>query len=232
MTGIIAAMQIEIDLLKASLEGEITTETFSGIEFTQGIIGDEPVVLAVCGIGKVFAAICAQTMILKYAPDLIINTGVAGTLTERLGIGDIAVADRVVQHDMDTTALGDPPGLISGINTVYFPCSEAAVKEFERCIAESGTKSVTGVIASGDLFVHDPAVKERITERFGAVAAEMEGGAIGHVCYVGGTDFIVIRAISDSADGTSCEDYGAFAKASAERSAALTREFLHRKAKK
>ena len=100
MTGIIGAMKIEIEALNAQMENR-QTKTVSGIEFTSGTLCGREVVTAVCGIGKVFAAMCAQTMILLYSPDRIINTGVAGSLSTKLNIGDIAVSDFVVEHDMD-----------------------------------------------------------------------------------------------------------------------------------
>ena len=105
--GIIAAMTIEADLIKEAMT-DVTTEEISGITFVSGKLGQTDAALAVCGIGKVFAALCTQTMILRYAPDCIINTGVGGTLTDKLGIGDLAISNAVVQHDMDTSALGDP----------------------------------------------------------------------------------------------------------------------------
>lgn len=118
MTGIIGAMKIEIEALNAQMENR-QTKTVSGIEFTSGTLCGREVVTAVCGIGKVFAAMCAQTMILLYSPDRIINTGVAGSLSMKLNIGDIAVSDFVVEHDMDTSPLGDPVGMISGLSLIH-----------------------------------------------------------------------------------------------------------------
>ena len=116
--GIIGAMRVEIEALAAAMENP-KTEVISGIEFRSGILCGREAVLAVCGVGKVFAALCAQTMILRCGVDAVINTGVAGTLSGELSIGDIAVAADVVQHDMDTSPLGDPVGLISGLNIVH-----------------------------------------------------------------------------------------------------------------
>ena len=113
--GVIGAMQMEVDNLKAVME-DVTTETYSGVEFVSGKYASKDVVVAKCGIGKVFAAICAEAMILKFDVDKIINIGVAGSLTKDLGVLDVAVANNVVQHDMDTSPLGDPVGLLSGIN--------------------------------------------------------------------------------------------------------------------
>ena len=117
--GIIGAMDIEVDGIVASMSNT-TIEEISGVKYYSGTLSNKNVVVAKCGIGKVFAAICSQTMILKYNPCVIINTGVAGSLSNELNILDVAVADKVVQHDMDTSAIGDPKGLISGINVIYF----------------------------------------------------------------------------------------------------------------
>ena len=214
LVGIIGAMKPEIEAVKNIVENP-ETETVSGIEFVKGQIYGVDVVVAVCGIGKVFAAICAQTMILKYSPDVIINVGVAGALSPELSIGDIAIADSVVQHDMDTTPVGDPPGLISGINIVNFPCNSDVVSLFEECCKERGCNYRVGVIASGDCFVNGKETKKRITDNFNAISCEMEGGSIGHVCYVNGVDFCVLRAMSDSGDENSHNDYAvSLAKAS------------------
>ncbi len=218
--GIIAAMKIEAELIIENMTDAVS-ETWGSITYTGGKIGNTEVICAVCGIGKVFAAMCAQTMIVKYAPDAIVNTGVGGTLTRELTIGDVAVSVDTVQHDMDTSALGDPVGLISGINVIRLPADEG-LKNQVCAVAEAlGMKTKCGTIASGDKFVADPAVKGYITEHFGAIACEMEGAAVGQACYVNGVPYLVIRAISDDADGGACEDYPAFSKKSAENSAKL-----------
>lgn len=225
MIGIIAAMNVEMESLRSHIENPVT-EVISGVRFVRGMLEGKEVVTAVCGIGKVFAALCAQTMILRYAPDMIINTGVAGTLTDQLSIGSIAVSSSVVQHDMDTSPLGDPVGLISGINQVELPADEDLCGRLSACAGALGISTVTGVIASGDQFVASSERKAFITEHFGAVACEMEGAAIGQVCYVNEVPFCVLRAISDSADGSSHMDYPTFVKMAAEQSVALMRRFL------
>ena len=118
--GIICAMKSEAEQLLAAMT-KLETKKIGSMEFHLGTIGKKEVVLCVCGIGKVFAAVCAQTMLLTFAPDCLINSGVAGSLTDALEILDIAVATELVQHDMDTSPLGDPVGMISGIKRVYLP---------------------------------------------------------------------------------------------------------------
>ena len=225
MIGIIGAMGVEVSALADLLENK-KSEQVSGVEYLSGTIYGRDVVLAVCGIGKVFAAICAQTMILKYNPEIIINTGVAGTLSEELSIGDIAISDYVVQHDMDTSPLGDPVGLLSGINIVKIPADEATYKKIESAVKATGTNYRIGTIASGDQFLASNEVKKRIVDNFGAIAGEMEGGSIGHVCYVNKVPFCVLRAISDCADGTGAENYMEFLDKAAENAVEVMKNFI------
>lgn len=225
MIGIIAAMDVEMKSLRSYMENT-ETEVISGIRFVRGTLEGKDVVTAVCGIGKVFAALCAQTMILHYQPQAIINTGVAGTLTDALTIGSIAVSSAVVQHDMDTSPLGDPIGLISGINKVELPADRLLTGQLSACAKVMGIKTATGVIASGDQFVASAERKAFIAEHFKAIACEMEGAAVGQVCYVNKVPFCVLRAISDSADGSSHMDYPTFVQMAAEQSVALMRRFM------
>ncbi|MBQ8837355.1 MAG: 5'-methylthioadenosine/adenosylhomocysteine nucleosidase [Clostridia bacterium] len=225
MIGIICAMKIEADAIRASL-ADTKTETVSGVEFTTGTLHGKEIVIAVCGIGKVFAAVCTEAMIIKYSPELIVNSGVAGTLTDALSIGDIAIAKDLVQHDMDTSALGDPVGLVSGINKIYFEADENAVKAFENAVKEVGANSVVGTIASGDQFMSDTAKKNAIRDRFDAIACEMEGAAIAHVAYVNGVPFAVLRAISDSASGDAQMEYPKFVAMASARSHAIIDAFV------
>lgn len=221
--GIIAAMDLELNELKAAM-ADTETETVSGIEFVRGTVEGRPVVAAVCGIGKVYAAMCAQTMILRYAPNAIVNIGVAGTLTKDLGVMDIAIAGQVCQHDMDTSALGDPVGLISGADRIYFPADPAIVGTLEQCADTLGFRHSTGTIASGDQFIHTPEKKQYLSEQFGAIAAEMEGGSVGQVCFVNGVPFAVLRTISDGDGGTM--DYNTFAALAARNSIQVVRAFI------
>lgn len=225
MIGIIAAMVPEIEKVKAAMTDK-ELRTVSGIEFVSGKLYGKDAVVAKCGIGKVFAALCTQTMILTYAPEYIINIGVGGTLTDKLSIGDIAISSDVVQHDMDTSPLGDPVGLVSGINIVHFPASERLSAGLAATADKLGINNLIGTIASGDQFIASKERKKFIRESFGAVSCEMEGAAVGHVCYVNSVPFAVLRAISDSADDSSHMDYGEFVLLAAERSFNVISEFI------
>ncbi|MBQ9166221.1 MAG: 5'-methylthioadenosine/adenosylhomocysteine nucleosidase [Oscillospiraceae bacterium] len=227
MIGIIGAMQVEIEGLKAMLEGPETT-TISGIDFTTGKLHGKEVVLAVCGVGKVFAALCAQTMILRFGVKALINTGVAGTLCRELGIGDVAISTDVVQHDMDTSGLGDPVGLLSGINVIHLPASTTLSALVADVVRELSLNYRLGTIATGDQFLCEKGKKDWIHDTFGAVAGEMEGGSIGHVCYVNQVPFVVIRTISDDADGNAPENFPLFAEATAKSAIRITAAVLEK----
>lgn len=225
--GIIGAMKIEVEKLCAMAEN-VKKEKVGGIEFNVGDLCGHQVIIAVCGVGKVFAAMCAQAMILNYSPDAIINTGVAGALASELRVGDVAVAENVVQHDMDTSPIGDPVGLISGINMVQIPADEKISSSLKKTAADLGMTCLSGTIASGDQFIADKAKKAYIKNTFSAIACEMEGAAIGQVCYVNGTPFGILRSISDNGDESAGMSYDKFIGVAVENSVKILTEFLNK----
>ena len=225
--GIIGAMKIEVEKL-CSMAENVKKEKFGGIEFNVGDLCGHQVIIAVCGVGKVFAAMCAQAMILNYSPDAIINTGVAGALASELRVGDVAVAENVVQHDMDTSPIGDPVGLISGINMVQIPADEKISSSLKKTAADLGMTCLSGTIASGDQFIADKAKKAYIKDTFSAIACEMESAAIGQVCYVNGTPFGILRSISDNGDESAGMSYDKFIGVAVENSVKILTEFLNK----
>ena len=225
--GIIGAMDVEVKALRERMEN-VSEEEISGVRFFSGVLCGKEVVVARSGIGKVFAAICAQTMILAFKVTHVINTGVAGTLTDKLGLLDVAIADGVVQHDMDTSPIGDPVGLISGINKVVLPTSCELAAYARRTAEEIGKKTYTGIVASGDQFICDPERKRFIVDNFNGICCEMEGAAIGHVCYVNGVECLIVRSISDSADGSAHMDYPQLVGLAAEQSQRIIEGILEK----
>ena len=214
--GIIGAMDPEVDELVARLESKVS-ETVGSVTYHAGTLLGKRVVIA-----KFFAAICAQTMILKYSPRLIVNTGVGGAAALGLSPLDVVIADKLVQHDMDTSAIGDPKGLVSGINVIYFESDPHAVEVLSNAATAMGVSHRIGTIATGDKFVSSLDEKNRINGDFGACACEMEGCSVAQVAYVNGVKFAVVRAISDSADGSACMEYSKFLPEAARISTALT----------
>ncbi len=226
MIGIICAMDIELEKI-LSLATDKESVSVGYFSYTKGKINGKETVMCVCGVGKVFSALCAHTMILSFSPDIIINVGVAGNLSDKLKIGDIAIARDLVQHDMDTSALGDPVGLVSGINVINFRCDASATKKIEDICSEMGIDHLVGTIATGDRFIASKDEKNRLVSVFDAVACDMEGGAIAQACYINNTPFAAIRALSDDADNGSPTDFGDFCRSSAEKSAEVLRRYIY-----
>lgn len=225
MIGIICALEIEAKKLKDSLKEPVSAR-YGRLEFTRGRLAGRDVVIGMAGVGKVNAAMCAQAMILEYAPSLVINSGVAGSLSPLLGIGDIAVGAGVVEHDFDMTALGDPLAYFNELGGDTFPCDGETAQAIIRAAGREGVRALPAKLASGDRFISDAGDKARLVSRFGAHACDMEAGAIAHVCFNNGVKCAVIRAISDSTDGEHHVEFSKFLPVAAENSARVVMAFL------
>ncbi len=226
MIGIIGAMKGEVEGLKHKVCGP-QKEIISSVEFVSGKMHDKDVVIGMCAPGKVNAAICTEAMILHYHPDIIINSGVAGGTAEGISILDIAVSEAVVQHDVDTTAVGDAKALISGINLIEIPADENAVRVMEKAaLTLDKTKLFKGVIATGDQFIASNEKARELASSFHAVAVDMEGASVGQVCYVNHVPFAVVRAISDNGDHGALLDYPVFLARACEKSVRLMEAFV------
>lgn len=225
MIGILGAMDLEVRTLIERIEGA-RERSFGAFSFTCGTLSGREVAVAQCGVGKVNAAICAQTLILALKPQLIVNIGVAGALAADLSIGDLVIAESVVHHDADTSSLGDPIGMVSTVNRVYFPCDESAREALLSAARGAGFAARAGRVASGDQFVCDPARKQWILKTFSAHVCEMEAGAIAQTCFVNNVPCAIVRAVSDRADGCASVDFRQFVGQSAEQAMALMSAFL------
>ncbi len=220
--GIICAMDSEFDLIKQTCSHG-KTETSGRFTFYVAEYGGKRVVASLCGVGKVNAAACTQAIISGYRPDYFLNSGVAGALSGRLHILDIVVADELVYHDLEERLLEN-----------YFPrCGRfKADKRLQALVQEicAGQQipCITGRITSGDQFVTDSAVKDRIFSATSADAIEMEGCAVGHVCYLNEVPFAIVRCISDGADDQGDMDYDTFVGHAAKRCAKLTLALIER----
>ena len=166
--GIIGAMEPEVNGLIEALS-EHNEEVFGGVLFHTGLLEGKRVAVAKCGVGKVFAAICTEAMICRYAPSLVVNTGVGGAVADGLSTGSVVVATSLCQYDMDTSPLGDPVGLISGINKIYFDADKNAVETLSRIAKEQLGRVVVGTVCSGDRFVASKEEKDRILSLFETV---------------------------------------------------------------
>ncbi len=233
MIGIIGAMDMETDGFTKIME-EPRERVISSVKFTSGKIFGTECVVAKCGIGKVNAAVCAQTMILEYKPDVIINSGIAGSTSNKTHIGSVVIAENVVQHDFDTTAVGDEPATLflpDNTSIKYIPCDNRLCNDLEETCSELGDIDyTTGNIATGDQFIDTKEKRFEINNAFGAVACEMEGGSVGQVCYINKVPFCILRSISD--DSTSSEnvqvEYHTFAQSAAEKSIEIITAYIKR----
>ena len=227
--GIIVAMEKEVALLKSKMNN-LKIHQICNIKFYEGNFNNNKVIFAIAGIGKVNAAITTILLIEHFNPYLIINTGIAGSLNKNINIGDIVLSTDVVQHDMDATGFGYRKGQIPQMPVFFFNADDNL-----RRLAAEVCKEVNpdiqvfeGRIASGDQFVCDQDVKNRIVSEFSAYATEMEGAAIGQAAYLNEIPFLVVRAISDKADGSAQMDYSEFEKAAVDHSVRLTLNMLAR----
>lgn len=223
--GIIGAMELEIEELKSKLKNIKITEK-TGMEFYEGALGDANVVIVRSGIGKVNAALCVQILADLFQVTHIINTGVAGSLNSKLDIGDILVSVDAVQHDMDVTALGYEPGIIPQLSESYFKADQRlidlAVASCQK--VNPDIQVIKGRVVSGDQFIAKKEVKDRLISVFHGDCAEMEGAAIAHGCYLNQIPYVIVRAISDKADGSAEVEYPVFERAAAKHCAKLVED--------
>lgn len=209
--GIIGAMDEEIEILKNHMDIEETVEIAS-MSFFKGKVEDKEVILVRCGIGKVNAAVCTQILASNFKVTHIINTGVAGAVHEDLNVGDIVISADVLQHDFDATGFGYKLGEIPRMDTYIFKADQRLVEIVYDASKDEAIKHKTmiGRILSGDVFVACPDKKNHLWENFEGFCTEMEGASIGHTSYLNNIPFVIIRAISDKADGTAHTNFNEF----------------------
>ena len=225
--GIIGAMELEVETLKASMD--ITNIlTRAGMTFYEGTLHTAPVVIVRSGVGKVNAAICVQILADIFQVTHIINTGVAGSLNAALNIGDIVLSRDVIHHDVDATIFGYAPGEIPQLGIREFPGDEKMLQLAESSCREMNPELqvMSGRIVSGDQFVSDKTAKQKLIDTFQGDCTEMEGAAIAHAAYLNKIPFIIIRAISDKADDSAEMDYPTFERQAAHHCARLTGNFV------
>lgn len=224
--GIIGAMTVEVDTLKDNMT-QRESVIYGGIEFCSGCLEGLDVVVAQCGVGKVNAALCVQIMCDLFRVTHIVNTGVAGSLCADLDIGDFVISQDAMYHDFDCHVLNPlyPVGQVPGMSVHSFPADHKLIElAFSAANHVHSGHARVGRIASGDQFVCDGEIKNRIIENTGALCTEMEGTAIAHASWRNGVPFVIIRAISDKADNSAEIDYPTFEAIAAKRCAAVTRE--------
>ena len=220
--GIIGAMAVEVELLKEKMEN-LTITNHAGMEFYDGVLEGLDAVVVQCGVGKVNAAMCAQILCSVFGVTHLVNTGIAGSLCAELDIGDLVVSRDAMYHDFDCVHFGYEMGKVPGMDVVAFPADEMMIRYALDAAEEVNPGHArTGRVASGDLFVAEKSIKNRIIERTGAICTEMEGAAIAQTAYRNKVPFVILRAISDKADDSAQMDYPTFETQAAHRCAEVT----------
>lgn len=190
MIGLAYALKGEIRSILKSMNPRLL-ETTGGV----AVYELEPGLLAYLGgVGKVNAAMSAQLFIDRYHPDWIVNAGCAGSFVE-LPIGTIVLAKDFVQHDVDTTAMGDPIGMVSTVDRVAFPTDEP--ERLSGILTAQGVAHEVGRVATGEVFMTKGQRADWVAETFAPMLCEMEGGAIAQVCYRNGVKFTALKSVSD-----------------------------------
>ncbi len=224
--GIIVAMEEELEVILESMKKD-KTEVRANMEFHIGKISGKNVIAVICGIGKVNSAVCAQILISEYNVKSVINLGIAGGIGKDVVPGDIVIGDSLVQHDMDATAFGDPVGQIPRLDTFDFKADSNLVDlAKEACKSIEDHNFYVGVIATGDQFVADLDKIKWLSDKFNALACEMEGASIAQACYLNNIPFVVIRSISDNANTGAHMDFEKFKYLAVENGSQILKEMI------
>ncbi len=225
--GIIGAMEVEVATLKSNMTVKNTVKKAS-MEFYEGTIGNTEVVVVRSGIGKVNAGICVQILIDLFNVTHVINTGIAGSLNADINIGDIVLSTDACYHDVDVTVFGYKKGEIPQIGAATFEADKALREKAKASIKKAAPDIgvFEGRVCSGDQFISSAEVKNAIIKEHGGLCTEMEGAAIAQASYLNNTPFLIIRAISDKADGGAEVDYPTFEAKAAKDCAAIVMEII------
>lgn len=227
--GIIGAMQEEVALLKEKLvhREEIVLK---GATFYKGYIHDKEIILLQSGIGKVNAAIGTTILCQKFEPEMIINTGTAGGVGSELSVGDIIISDQLTYGDVDATAFGYEFGQVPQMPAFYRgseKLARLAQSIYNTALEEIGNKAYYGLIVTTDSFISNSEQKQAIQRQFPAVqAVEMEATAIAQTASHFEIPFVIIRAISDTADGKAADSFDTFVELASKQSASCILRLL------
>lgn len=225
MLSIIGAMDVEVNAVKAKITGAVHSE-IAGIDFVTGHIDNVPVTVCQCSPGKVNAAMCCQILIDRFNADKIINIGVGCSLSENVVIKNVVIADDVCEYDIDITALGEPRGYVNGLDMIKIPADKSLSDALSQCAIRCGERIHRGTVASGDTFIADNNLKQFLSDEFGAICGEMEGGAIGHICKANNIPFAVLRSISDGGNEQADMDYPTFKGVAAKISTNIILDYI------
>jgi len=218
--AIMGAMPEEITpILK--IVGEYKTTEYAGNSYYEATYKGIELVIAYSKIGKVFSTLTASSMIQHFGCSKLLFSGVAGGINPSLKIGDLIVASKLSQHDLDITAFGHPMGFVPG-GSIFVEADKDLIALSKEVASELGKTVQEGIIATGDQFIHNEAIKDEIVKNFNADALEMEGASVAVVCDALNVPFFILRAISDTADTDASFSFDEFM----ESSAVISAEFV------
>jgi len=230
--GILCALPQEQELLVAAL-GDPPPLPGGALEARRGQLDGREVVVAAAGVGKVKAASTATLLVERLGCRALVLSGVAGGLGQTLAIGDLVVADRVI--DIDYGRVTDAGRIVYQPGTLPIPevkpepgyvLEPATVERVTQRIAASGLRATLGTVVTGDAFLASPRVRDELAAEWSALAIEMEGSAVCGVAERFGVPWLVVRALSDRAGEDSLGDFASFVASAAASSARLVRELL------
>ncbi len=226
--AVIGAMEQEVELLRKKIENAETKE-IANSEFTIGTYKNHEVILLKSGIGKVNAAMTTAILLSEYKPDYVINTGSAGGYDPTLSVGAIVISDEVRHHDVDVTAFGYEMGQVPQLPAA-FKSDAHLMKLAEEAVKEIGEhEAATGLIATGDIFMHNPEKVEEVRGHFPQMkACEMEAAAVAQVCHQFEVPFVVIRSLSDIAGKESSISFDKFLPVAAKHSTEIVLRVVER----
>ena len=225
MTGIICATETEMKAIINEIK-DIREKRIGRIVFFEGKFNNKDIVFVQSGIGKVNAAITATLLIEKYDIDKVIFSGVAGALDKALKIGDIVIANDVVQHDFAVEAFGYKKGQIPQMEVWSFEGDKDLIKKVQETSDEK-IKLHYGRILTGDQFIYKKEEKLDLGKEFEALCVDMESGGVAQVCYIMNVKFLIIRSISDSVTDESSMEYDKFAELAAENSKEILKKIIN-----
>lgn len=225
--GIIGAMDQEVKILKEKMSAPISWER-AGVLFVSGTLGKHDVIVVRSGIGKVAASVTTSLLIQQYGVNMVINTGSAGGIGEGLQVGDVVFSEKLAYFDVDVTGFGYEYGQLPAGMPLYFEASQYIIDEMKKAAQKTGQQVRSGLIVTGDSFVNSQEKIAEIKSHFPeALACEMEGAAIAQTARQFNIPFLIVRAISDTADHQATMSFDEFIDEAGKRSAEMVIEFLN-----
>jgi len=224
--GIIGAMAQEVKVLTENLT-DLQTWEQAGATFFQGNYAGQEVIVVESGIGKVLSSITTSLLIQHYQVDAVINTGSAGGIGAGLAVGDLVISDKLAYHDVDVTGFGYEYGQLPGGMPLYYEADQQLIAAVEKAAEQTGHQVKKGLIVTGDAFIDSPDKIQTILNHFpDALACEMEGASIAQTAQQFNVPFLVVRAMSDTADHEATQSFDEFIEVAGQRSAEMVLAFI------